>query len=219
LSSARSNIEFMSMVVDRHARIGIVGNRETASEVWLLLHGHGMLARGMLHWFKGAEREGRLLVAPEGLSRFYTELSGGKRTVGASWVTREELQNELSDMTQYLEAAVEKFVPGGVPLHVHGFSQGVSAATRWVVSSARPVARLVCWAGTVPQEVTADDIKRKLVHEPLHLVVGNSDTRVTPEQVEADAARFRSEGVPVELHRFAGGHNVDRDVLSLMAGG
>ncbi len=62
----------------RHARIALAGDPETAKEAWLILHGHGMLAQGILHWFRSAQRPHRLLVAPEALSRFYTEVLGSR---------------------------------------------------------------------------------------------------------------------------------------------
>ena len=206
--------EYRSLVVSRHARVGIVGDPATAREAWLILHGYGMLARGILHWFRSAERADRVLIAPEGLSRFYTELSQGKRAVGASWVTREDLPEELEDVFAYLEHAVHEFAPPGIPLHVHGFSQGVSAGARWTVRTARPVARVVGWAGAMPEDVAADDLKRKLGPEPLHLVVGDQDTRVPPDRVQADAIRLRTSGLAVEVHRFVGGHTVDGFVLA-----
>jgi predicted esterase len=209
--------DFRSLVVSRHARVGISGDLSTATEVWLVLHGYGMLARGILHWFEGAERPGRVLVAPEGLSRFYNNLSDGKRVVGASWVTREDFENELDDQYQYLRQAVAEIVPPALPLQVHGFSQGVSAGARWCVRTDRAVSRLVCWAGAMPEDVTADELKRKLIHEPLHLVVGDQDKRVPPEQVEADAIRLRAGGVEVVVHRFAGGHNVDPGMLATLS--
>jgi predicted esterase len=206
--------EFRSLVVPRHARIGVVGNPATATQAWLILHGYGMLARGILHWFRGAERADRLLIAPEGLSRFYTELSGGKRAVGASWVTREDLANELEDQRAYLDRTIAELVPEGLPLHVHGFSQGVSVGARWCVRTSRPVARLVCWAGAMPEDVAADGLKRALGREPLHLVVGNRDSRVPPARIEADAERLRAAGVDVKLHQFDGGHWVDEGMLA-----
>jgi predicted esterase len=69
----------------------------------------------------------------------------------------------------------------------------------------------------MPEDVTADDLKRKLVHEPLHLVVGDRDKRVPPEKVEADAIRFRTGGLAVQLHRFAGGHTIDAGVLQSLS--
>lgn len=206
------------LVVSRHARVVISGSPDTAREAWLILHGYAMLARGMMHWFRGAERADRIMVAPEGLSRFYVERDAGYRTVGASWTTREDLAHELEDQHAFLERVVAELVPSPLPLHVHGFSQGVSVATRWVANTARPIQRLVCWAGAIPADVPVDGLTRQLIDEPLHLVVGDADTRVLPAQVEADEHRLRDAGVPVELHRFAGGHTVDRGLLARFAG-
>ncbi len=206
------------LVVSRHARVLVVGDPAAATEVWLLLHGYAMLARGIMHWFRSAERPDRLLVAPEALSRFYVEREAGYRSVGASWTTREDLEHELVDQYAYLERVVTEFVPAALPMHVHGFSQGVSVATRWTARTARRVHRLVCWAGAIPADVAVDGLLRQMMGEPVHLVVGDMDTRVTPAQVEADAHRLRAAGVPVELHRFAGGHTVDRSVLATFAG-
>ena len=205
--------EFRSLVVSRHARIGVAGALDTATEAWLVLHGYGMLARGILHWFRGAERAGRVLVAPEGLSRFYTEMRDGKRTVGASWTTREDLLQELEDQYRYLERAVHELLPEAIPLQVHGFSQGVSVGARWCIRTARPVRRLVCWAGAFPDDVAANELRRALGREPLHLVIGTRDSRVIPARVEADAERYRESGLAVKVHRFDGGHWVDEGVL------
>jgi predicted esterase len=147
------------------------------------------------------------------LSRFYTVLSGGKRSVGASWVTREDLDHELEDQFAYLERAVAECIPSALPLQVHGFSQGVSAATRWTVRTARAVAGVVGWAGIVPDDVTGQRLRQKLGNGALRLMVGNEDARVTPDQVEADAARLRNEGMAVDVRRFEGGHRVDLSAL------
>ena len=204
---------YRSLIVSRHARIGLAGDPQTATEAWLILHGYGMLAQGILHWFRHARRDGRVLIAPEALSRFYTELSDAKRAVGASWVTREDLANELDDQFHYIDRAVAEIVPPSASLQVHGFSQGVSVGARWCVRSSRPVARLVGWAGVLPEEVAADDLKRRLGAEPLHLVVGDRDSRVPPAKVQADADRLSGSGLNVKLHQFEGGHWVDERVL------
>ncbi|MGH7523733.1 MAG: alpha/beta hydrolase [Gemmatimonadales bacterium] len=210
--------EFRSLVVSRHARVGIAGDLHSATEAWLVLHGYGMLAQGILHWFRGAERPGRVLVAPEGLSRFYTEMREGTRTVGASWTTREDLQQELEDQFHYLERAVHGLLPEGIPLQVHGFSQGVSVGSRWSVRTSRPISRLVCWAGAVPEDVTADGLRQALGGEPLHLVIGTRDSRVVPARIEADALRYREAGLVVTVHRFDGGHWVDEGILRSFSG-
>ena len=207
--------EYRSLVVDRHARIGIVGELATATEVWLLLHGYGMLSQGILHWFRAAERPGRVLVAPEALSRFYAEEKGIRR-VGACWMTREDRENDLADQQAYLDRVVVDIV-GEIPrLEVHGFSQGVAAGVRWVVRERRPVARLVCWGGTVPHEIAPASLNRAVGGGPVHFAVGDRDHWVAPALVATDAARLRDGGCPAVVHRFAGGHRVDNGVLALL---
>jgi predicted esterase len=211
-------IEFRSLVVPRHARVGVVGDLETASEAWLILHGYGMLAQGILHGFRKAERPGRVLIAPEGLSRFYLEEKGVRR-VGASWMTREDREHELEDLLGYLDRVSTGLIDPAARVQVHGFSQGVAAAARWTVRRSRSVARLVCWAGGFPEDVTAELLRPALGAEPLHLVVGDRDVWVTPDQVTADAERLQAMGVPVALHRFIGGHRVDDGVLATLERG
>ncbi len=207
--------EYRSLVVDRHARIGIVGDLTNATEAWLILHGYGMLAQGILHWFRAAERPGRVLIAPEALSRFYAEEKGIRR-VGASWMTREDRENDLADQQAYLDRVVREFV-GVIPrLELHGFSQGVAAGARWVIRGVRPVARLVCWGGTVPHEIDPAALGQLLGGNPVHFAVGERDHWVAPTLVEADAARLREGGCPTVVHHFVGGHRVDNGVLELL---
>ncbi len=207
---------FRSLVVDRHARVALLGDADGAREAWLILHGHGMLAQGILHWFRQAERPHRLLVAPEALSRFYTDVQG-PRTVGASWLTREDRDNELADTMAYLDRAVALCVPPELPLEIHGFSQGVGIGARWAVHTARGIRRLVCWAGGFPEDVGGDALARVFGGRPVHMVIGETDTLVSPDRVEADAERLRQQGQPVALHRFVGGHRIDDGVLAAFA--
>lgn len=208
---------YHSLVVPRHGRVGVVGDPATATEAWLIFHGYGMLAQGILHWFEPAERPDRLLVAPEGLSRFYQERNG-MRTVGASWMTREDREQELLDQASYLDLVVAELI-GTIPrLEVHGFSQGVATAARWVVRGVRPVAKLVCWGGTIPPEIPPAELAGVLRGAPVEMVVGDRDKWVAPELVAADVERLNAGGCPANLHQFDGGHRIDPGVLGRMSG-
>jgi predicted esterase len=176
-----------------------------------------MLAQGILHWFRHAERPGRVLVAPEGLSRFYQERKG-LRTVGASWMTREDREHELEDQQGYLDLVAADLL-GGIPrLEVHGFSQGVATAARWTVRRTHPVARLVCWGGTLPEELDPAALGAAVAPEPIHFAVGDRDALVPPQRVVADVEKVRAAGVPVTLHEFSGGHRIDNGVLDTLDG-
>ncbi len=207
---------FETLLTSRHARIAILGDPESAEEAWLILHGYGMSAQGILHWFRAALRPGRLLVAPEGLSRFYRE-GKGLRTVGASWMTREERQDEIADQHEYLDRVAERWLAGRRRLEVHGFSQGVATGCRWVAGR-HPADRLVAWGSPTPPDVEPKAYHGRIGRGPLHLVIGEEDRYFAPAAVEADAARLGAGGVPVEIHRFEGGHQIDAGILARLAG-
>ena len=135
--------------VSRSARCYTLGG-SIATEAWMLLHGYGQLASRFLRGFEGVAVPARLLVAPEGLSRFYLEAGVGK--VGASWMTKEDREREIADYLAYLEQVRAELVPP-VPLTVLGFSQGVTTAARWAVSTAPAPVRLICWGGLLPDEI------------------------------------------------------------------
>ena len=75
------------------------------------------------------------------------------------------------------------------------------------------MARLVCWGGTLPQEIQPSEVAGPVAGEPLHFVVGDRDKWVAQEAVVADAARMREGGCPAVVHHFVGGHRVDDGVL------
>ncbi len=211
----RVAVEQVALVTPRHARVALLGDAERATEAWLVLHGYGMTARGILHWFRDALRPGRLLVAPEGLSRFYRE-ARGLRTVGASWMTREDRDHEIVDQHAYLDAVAARWLDGRDRIEVHGFSQGVATGCRWVTTR-HPVDRLVAWGSPTPPDLEPSRYLGRTA-EPLVQVIGSEDRYFPPATVEADAARLAEGGVAVEVRRFEGGHGVDRGILAALAG-
>jgi predicted esterase len=197
--------------------VALLGDPETATEAWLVLHGYGMTAQGILHWFREAARPERLLVAPEGLSRFYQQ-SKGLRTVGASWMTREDREHEIEDQLGYLDQVAERWLAGRRRLEVHGFSQGVATAFRWVAASSRSVDRLVGWGSPSPSDVDPAALAARLAAGTAHLVIGEQDRFFSTELLIGDADRLRHGGLPVELVRVPGGHGIDSGVLARFAG-
>ena len=65
-----------ALEVPRTARYYTVGDRGTARSVWLAVHGYGQLAGYFARHF-APHAEGRLVVAPEALSRFYVGRAEG----------------------------------------------------------------------------------------------------------------------------------------------
>lgn len=195
-----SNPREHRLSVPRSARCFSRGG-EAAAEAWVVLHGYGQLASRFLRGFETVATPARLVVAPEGLSRFYLDSGAGK--VGASWMTREDRVHEIEDYLAYLEQVRAAIIPP-VPLTILGFSQGVATAARWAVATAPAPVRLICWGGLVPEEIPA----ARLAPIRLTYVVGEQEEWAPPAAVEAQAAALREGGVSVEVRRFDGGHEI-----------
>ena len=160
---------------ERHIRVARTGRYYTLGsagahlrEVWLVCHGYRQLARRFLPRFAGLDDGTRLIVAPEGLSRFYLHdpASGhGKEVpVGATWMTREDRENEITDYVGFLDGVLDEVInevseeSGGeiAPLTVLGFSQGAHTVCRWVAAGEAAVARLILWGAYLPDDFDLD---------------------------------------------------------------
>lgn len=207
------------LTVPRTARYLTLGEVEGAAELWFLLHGYSMLASGILAWFRPATRPGRLLVAPEGLSRAYFE-DHGVRRVGASWMTKEDREAEIEDYVRYLDVLADRLLAGVSDrprIEVHGFSQGTATACRWVTFGRHRVDRVALWGGGVPPDLDLNRFRSSLGAAPLLLLAGRRDKYLAEAAVDAEAARLRAAGVPFELRRYDAGHRVAPEPLAELA--
>src|SRR5262245_55556445 len=158
------------------------------AEIWYVLHGYGQLASRFGRHFDRLAGPARLIVAPEGLSRFYVGDGAGRvadRRVGASWMTREDRLAEIGDYVAYLDAvhaAVSRRAEGQRPqVTVLGFSQGTSTACRWVAQGVVRPQRLILWGGEVPPDVDLAGARERFAGVDLTLVVGRRDEFITPK--------------------------------------
>jgi predicted esterase len=201
--------------VARTARYYLLGDRRGADEIWFVLHGYSQLAGSFLRWFEPAARPGRLIVAPEALSRAYFEESSARR-VGASWMTKEARETEIEDYVKYLDLLADDLLGSFPPLpriEVHGFSQGAATACRWVAYGRFNVSRLALWGGTVPPDIDLERLRSHLRDATVMIAVGDRDQFVTAESVRNEQARLLGLGLNVDLRNFVGGHLVDRTTL------
>ncbi len=197
------------------------------SEVWIVCHGHGQLAARFLSRFLPLERDDRLFIAPEALSRYYlTPPTGGPHPpntpVGATWMTSEDREREIEDYVDYLDSLHDEIfsiVPREkVRLWVLGFSQGAATAARWVAQGKVDPDRVVLWAGMLPAELNSETAAALTRRSPLTLVLGRGDEFARPELIAAQEARLKELGVPYEVIRFDGGHEIIPDTLRSLAG-
>lgn len=197
--------------VPRTARYHVLGDAASARAIWIVLHGYGQLARYFLNKFEGLSDE-LLIVAPEGLNRFY--IDEGHQRVGATWMTREDREHEIADQVEYLDRLVEELrVRNNAPLHVLGFSQGVATACRWSLLGKTKMDRLVFWAGSLPPEPAFAELGSAWQHLTVDVVLGTEDPFAGEKELHATSARLNAAGVQYRLHRFTGGHVLEPVLL------
>lgn len=213
------------LTVTRSARYHTHGEPSAAvREVWFALHGHAQLSAYFIRHFAGLASPTRLIVAPEGLNRFYMEATSwkgaGQARVGATWMTREDRLSEIADYVAYLDA-LHALVFATVPrekakLVVLGFSQGVATACRWLAQAKARADTLIMWAGPLPTELDAESVN-PLRATRIIRVLGDADKTADAETRETEEARMTALGLKSEMVRFPGGHQLDAGVLEKLA--
>ncbi len=212
-----------NLTVSRTARYFTLGRAEASRQVWFACHGYGQLASRFLEKLRVLDDGHRLLVAPEGLSRFYLSESPTERRVGASWMTREDRLAEIEDYVQYLDAVYADIFGSldraRVTVHALGFSQGASTVSRWAAMGKARVDRLILWGGELPPDLdlTREPAGARLRAARPTLVYGRSDDYITAKVVQTIGARLRQHGIPFNEIPFDGGHEVNEAVLRDLA--
>ncbi|MBD2716966.1 hypothetical protein KBK19_18115 [Microvirga sp. STR05] len=209
------------LAVTRTARYFQLGELSaTTRQVWFVCHGYGQLAQYFIRHFTilSASDPTLVIVAPEGLSRFYLQGTGGR--VGATWMTREDRLTEIDDYVAYLNqlaASVLAIVPADVRVTALGFSQGAATVSRWLARAAFRPARLILWAGAFPPDIDFTVASHLLQGLPVSLVCGDEDEFIKPEDVEKQRAFLRRLGVEPLVIGFAGKHTLHPGVLQQLS--
>ena len=223
---------------ERHIRVARTARYYTLGpadpdlrEIWLVCHGYRQLARRFLSRFADLDDGTRLIVAPEGLSRFYlhdSEGSHGKKIpIGATWMTREDRENEITDYIALLDAVLDEVAEDSgreingreiTGLTVLGFSQGAHTACRWVAAGEAAVERLILWGAYLPDDFDLERGPDRLRSTELILVRGLLDHYISEEAHASQEARLEELGIPFKTITHAGGHELDPAVLRQIAG-
>lgn len=206
--------------VRRSARYCTIGTAGTAlRQVWFVCHGYGQLAAGFLRSCEALDDGTRLVVAPEGLSRFY--LSGGSGDIGASWMTREDRLHEIADYVRLLDHVYrdvfQRVDRSRVTVYTLGFSQGAATATRWVAMGDGRSDHLILWGGEPPPELSDERSTARLRAVPITVVWGSRDQYASSERIAEGRTRLERSGIGVRVRTFEGGHRLDDDTLRRIA--
>lgn len=181
--------------------------------VWLVFHGIGYLSRYFMKYFKDLNPEENYVIAPQAQSKYY--LNNKYTHVGASWLTKENTEEEFENVLNYLK---EVFKAEGLDkvenLNVLGYSQGVSIATRFVAREKIQCKNLILLSGKVPQELATKDFEF-LTDTKFSFIYGTQDEYLKAGVVKVEHERLK-ELFPKNLNviTFDGGHEVRPEILS-----
>lgn len=242
---------------ERHIRVARTARYYTLGsagphvrEIWIVCHGIRQLARRFLPRFAELDDGTRLIVAPEGLSRSYLHGPESRPDkpipIGATWMTREDRENEITDYVEFLDAVLDEVTEGSdggsgetagqepgqeagqgsdresreehAPLTVLGFSQGAHTVCRWLAAGDIPVARIILWGAYLPEDFDLARGPERLRSAELILVHGLLDHFISEEAHVAQEVRLEELGIPFKTITHAGGHELDQAVLREIAG-
>lgn len=201
----------------RYFQLGEVGS--AIKQVWFVCHGYGQLAGYFLKHFESLDDGERLIIAPEGFSRFY--LNGFYGRIGASWMTREDRLNDIKDYVIFLDAVYQQIFDqmdrSSVKVSVLGFSQGTATASRWLALGDIEAEQLILWAGLLPSEIIEENKAEVFREIKLVLVAGENDKYASEENILEQETHLKENSIPYKLIKFAGGHELDSGVLKEIA--
>jgi predicted esterase len=199
------------------ARYYTLGNPNEAKQVWFVLHGYGQLARFFIHKFRILEQHNIFIIAPEGLSKFYLEdiakrTVSGNMKVGATWMTREDRERDISNYLTFLNSVYQQEMQASLPVTILGFSQGAATASRWIADGIIPFQRLILWGGVLPPDLNITKAKEVLKERETILVIGKNDPFMKPGLNGMHELTEKLNLRP-SIVEYDGGHDIDENTL------
>ena len=198
--------EFKSEKTFRFATHGELSNAHT---IVYVLHGYGQLSEFFIRKFSSLG-EGFFVVAPEGMHRFY--LNGTSGRVGASWMTKEARETDITDNIHWLNELDKRIDSDQKERRkiILGFSQGGATAARWYYNREIHANQLIMWASVFPPDlIFAEEMKINESHGAF--VVGTKDTYFVGIDGEKAIEHFEQLGFTTIT--FNGGHDLDENTL------
>lgn len=201
--------------VQKTARYSVIGELSKETEYfWFALHGSNMLCEQMLYKFRKFDPKKHLIIAPEGLSRFYSNGFGGD--VVAAWMTSRDRLEEIRDFSSYLSALYQQWADQ-LPQHckkiILGFSQGGTTAFRWLHRESVEYDYLIgnsCW---IPEDINLAEAKSPLDPKKILYTYGRQDQYLTPERIKSLQAVLDKNQLDISLLAYEGDHRVSKDQL------
>ncbi len=205
------SIHKKSIEIKKTASYCVSGNVKTAKKIWFVLHGYGMLAEYFIKKFDGIIDDETCVIAPEGLSKFYTQGFNGR--VGATWMTKQDRTEEITDYINYLNALYQEIVntnnEGHVKINLLGFSQGGATVSRWAAAEKVSFNNLILWSSAFPEDISFKTLMKK----NCFVLVGNKDEFASEKNILRQKERLKNSDLNVKMIDFEGPHDIPTTVL------
>lgn len=201
-----------SFFIERNVRYCTYGDLEKATKLLIVLHGYGQLSRYFIRKFESVSSD-YFIVAPEGFHRFY--LNGSSGRVGASWMTKEAREDDISDNNHYLQRLLQKISSLKIfnKTMLLGFSQGGATAARYYYHSVESIDHLILWASVFPPDIPLSEMNG-LSHKKgdNHFILGTEDEYFDDAAQQKTLDFFDTNGFTT--HVYKGKHDIDAQTFN-----
>lgn len=207
----------LTLPVYTTAQYNVLGKIDNSINlVWFVFHGYGMRSEEFVEQFECIADEQTLVVAPEGIHRFYKKGTYGG--IGANWMTsdlrEEDIQNNISYLNLLVKDLHDRGIRKDVKFAVLGFSQGSPTAFRWASRLSIPISTIVSWGSDIPTDVYKDiKLLQKVNESKIKLVIGDTDKYISSDQVDDLIIALHDQGVQFDFHTFSGGHELNEELI------
>lgn len=198
--------QFQHTKTFRYQEISRVSSVE---KVLYVLHGYGQLVEYFIRKFR-ATPEDLLIVAPEGMHRFYINGTSGR--VGASWMTKEARNSDITDTISYLEQ-VDQEISSRYAIKKRfllGFSQGGATAARWEQLGTVKFDGLLLWACVFPPDLDRQNLNRSNTNH--FFAIGNNDEFYS-EPAQQQLMKYYRE-IGYQIVSYEGTHDIVNETLT-----
>lgn len=201
-----------SFFIEKSVRYSTYGDLEKATKLLIVLHGYGQLSRYFIRKFEAVSSD-YFIVAPEGFHRFYLKGSSGR--VGASWMTKEAREEDISDNNNYLKSLFRQ-IAKKKSFHktiLLGFSQGGATAARYFYQSEDSIDHLILWASVFPPDIPVDELSGLNPKRGVnHFILGTEDEYFDEAAQLKAIDFFESNGFTT--HVYKGKHDIDAQTFN-----
>lgn len=190
-------------------RYETLNGEKSPKKVIYVLHGYGQLSKYFIRNFESISDD-YLIVAPEGMHRFYLKGSNGR--VGASWMTKEAREVDIQDNINWLND-LDNEISSQYKIEerlIIGFSQGGATAIRWKMNAKNSFNKTIIWASEFPpdMEPKMDQLRNETEN---YFVIGNQDEYFDEDQQNKLISLYKS--VDFKISTYLGPHEIDSKVL------